>query len=136
MAVIADYINMSVSLVLSNKQGTDVEYRLPNDIRKCFDDFALPDGYSVFRGTVAGGGGVADVNLSAITIMVALFMSDACTVRIFDDSAASDTIDLNLATLILSANKDEDLGLDRIPAIRITNGNADAVEYTYVFATT
>jgi hypothetical protein len=100
MAAIADYINMSVSMVLSNKQGTDVEYRLPNDIRKQFDDFALPDGYSIFRGTVAGGGATADINLSAPNIMVALFMSDACTVRIYDDSAGSDTIDLNLAFVV------------------------------------
>jgi hypothetical protein len=135
MAVTADYINMAVSMVLSNKQGTDVEYRLPNDIRKCFDDFALPDGYSIFRGTVANGA-TADINLYAPNIMVALFMSDACTVRIYDDSGGSDTIDLNLATLVLSTNKDEDLGLDRTPAIRITNGTGASVEYTYIVVST
>jgi hypothetical protein len=136
MAVSADYMNMAISLVLGNRLGTDVEYRLPNDIRKCFDDFEMPGGYSVSRGTVAGGGATANINLSAPNIMVALFMSDACTVTIYDDSGGSDTIDLNLATLVLSSNEDADLGLDRTPAIRITNGNADAVEYTYVVVST
>ena len=108
MAVIADYVNMSVSLVLSNKQGTDVEYRLPNDIRKQFDDFALPDGYELIRGTIANG---ATVNLGPAAtgnICYALFLSDVCSVTIAD---VNSDVTLRLASVVLSSNKDEDITL-------------------------
>jgi hypothetical protein len=134
MAVTADYINMAISLVLSNRQGTDVEYRLPNDIRKCFDDFALPNGYNVVRGTMADG---ATVNMNATdteNIFFALFLSDACTVTIKD---VNTDITLNLATLILSANKDADILLkDAVDPVAVTNSTGAAVEYTYVVGNT
>jgi hypothetical protein len=133
MAVTADYMNMAISLVLGNRLGTDVEYRLPNDIRKCFDDFEMPGGYSVVRGTVANGA-VADIRIPDASIMVSLFLSDACTVIIFDD--AGDEIELTLAALVLSANKTAPLGLvTATKAFRVTNATGAVVEYTYVSAT-
>ena len=134
MAVIADYVNMSVSLVLSNKQGTDVEYRLPNDIRKQFDDFALPDGYEMVRGTIANGAHT-DITVPDANVMFGLFLSDACTVLLIDDS--SEELELNLATLVLSANKDANIGLKTgSKAFRVTNGTGASVEYTYIVINT
>ena len=131
MAVIADYINMSVSLVLSNKQGTDVEYRLPNDIRKGFDDFALPLGYSINRGTLANGA-TKTIGAVALGMLFALFLSDACSVQVYDTGGTEVT--LNLAMLILSSNKDADLLLRDVTTVIITNGTGATVEWTYVQA--
>ena len=130
MAVIADYINMSVSLVLSNKQGTDVEYRLPNDIRKQFDDFALPDGYEMVRGTIANAATVTIGPSNNDVICYSLFLSDACDVRIFDDDS---DVTLKLASLVLSTNKDEDLRLkDVVSSVTVENNTGASVEYTYI----
>jgi len=134
MAVSADYLNMAVSLVLSNKQGTDVEYRLPNDIRKCFDDFALPEGYEMVRGTIAN---TATVNIGPTdtgNICYALFLSDICSVTIAD---VNSDVTLRLGSFVLSANKDEDITLkDAANAVSVTNTTGATVEYTYIVINT
>ena len=53
MATVQDYLNLAISGTISNQTKTDVEFQLPNDIRKLSD--LKVDAWSVKRQTVAAG---------------------------------------------------------------------------------
>ena len=53
MATVQDYLNLAISGTISNQTKTDVEFRLPDDIRKLSD--LKVDAWSVKRQTVAAG---------------------------------------------------------------------------------
>jgi hypothetical protein len=52
MATVQDYLNMAISLTLSNKSGTDKAFALPDDFRK-YSDLKVKQ-YHVKTGTAAG----------------------------------------------------------------------------------
>jgi hypothetical protein len=53
MATVQDYLNLAISGTMSNLAKTDVEFRLPDDIRRLSD--MKVDSWSVKRETVAAG---------------------------------------------------------------------------------
>jgi hypothetical protein len=74
MATVQDYLNLAVSGTLSNQAKTDVEFRLPDDIRRLTD--MKVDAWSVKRVTVAAGATGQDFNvISSATSLFMVFFS-------------------------------------------------------------
>jgi hypothetical protein len=127
MAVLPDYLNLSLLLRISNKQQTDIEYELPDDIRK-WEDFQLPAGYSLVRGTIAAGATETPA-MPANNVLVFIQTSTSVIFRVTAGVAASIT-----GTVFLAA-----AGSDTATGITVLNIIAPAgpdVEYTLLMLPT
>ena len=131
MAVLPDYLNLSLLLRISNKQQTDIEYELPDDIRK-WEDFQLPEGYAVVRGTLdapaPGPPAVPDtvvlpVPADNVLVFVQASGNVACTVLAVAAAAMQGRM------FLFASGTDRDT---LITGITLTNQEAGAIEYTFL----
>ena len=127
MAVLPDYLNLSLLLRISNKQQTDIEYELPDDIRK-WEDFQLPAGYTMVRGTLVGGAAATVLAVPAANVL--LFVQSSGN-TLFAINGASGPATFQGRMLLFAS------GLDRTTAIvglSLTSQEAAGVvtEYTYL----
>ena len=88
MAVVSDYLNMSMSLLLSNRQKTDVEYRLPNDVRSVLDKEVAS--WDVSRQTVPADttNRSFDVGNNATSVFLVFFSHPVAVVEINNTATA------------------------------------------------
>ena len=107
MAAIPDYLNLSLLLRLSNKQQTDIEYELPDDIRK-WENFVLPAGYTMRRGTIAAAGTLV-IPLAAAQVLVCAATSGAANFRV----TATAESQVRGTLMLYSAGSDANLGITR-----------------------
>ena len=85
MATVQDYLNLAISGTISNQTKTDVEFQLPNDIRKLSD--LKVDAWSVKRQTVAAGAtGTFNVVGNATSLLLVFFSHPVAVTEI--DNAA------------------------------------------------
>ena len=128
MAVLPDYLNLSLLLRISNKQQTDIEYELPDDIRK-WEDFALPGAYSVNRGPLAANGAAGDsVTLSTTAgngVLLFAHASGRSTFTVTAGAAAAMTGNM----FLFAAGEDNGSG---VTSVVIENQTASVIEYTYI----
>ena len=128
MAVLPDYLNLSLLLRISNKQQTDIEYELPDDIRK-WEDFALPGGYTATRGPLAANGAVGDaVTLLATTGNGVLLFAHASGSSTFPVTAGAAAV-MTGNMVLFAAGEDSGSG---VTSVIIENQTASVIEYTYV----
>ena len=91
MAVVSDYLNMSMSLLLSNRQKTDVEYRLPNDARSVLDKEVAS--WDVSRQTVPADATNRsfDVGNNATSVFLVFFSHPVAVVEVNNTATAFHT---------------------------------------------
>ena len=123
MAVLPDYLNLSLLLRISNKQQTDIEYELPDDIRK-WEDFVLPDGYTLVRGTIPPAA-IATVAMPANSVLVFAQTSGSAIFRVTAGAVAGFTGTMFMA----AAGSDATLGITGLQ-ITAPAAPAPAIEYT------
>ena len=123
MAVLPDYLNLSLLLRISNKQQTDIEYELPDDIRK-WEDFQLPAGYTMVRGTIAPAG-VVTVTMPVTSVLVFVQTSGTAAFRVTAGAVATITGTMFLA----AAGSDTAMGVTGLQ-ITAPGAPAPAIEYT------
>ena len=87
MATVQDYLNLAISGTVSNQTKTDVEFQLPNDIRKLVD--MKVDAWSVKRTTVAADATVVFNVLGHQTSLFLLFFSHPVSIREVEDSSVA-----------------------------------------------
>ena len=127
MAVLPDYLNLSLLLRISNKQQTDIEYELPDDVRQ-WSDFQLPAGYTMIRGTLVGGAAATVLSVPVANVLVFVQTSGN---TLFALNGASGPATFQGRMFLFSA------GADRTTAIvglSLTSQEAAGVvtEYTYI----
>jgi len=79
MATVQDYLNLAISGTISNQAKTDVEFQLPNDIRKLSD--LKVDSWQVARKTIAAGATQAFNVTGLTTSLFFLFFSHPVQIR-------------------------------------------------------
>tara|TARA_R110000824_G_scaffold10773_1_gene47143 strand:- start:7554 stop:7955 length:402 start_codon:yes stop_codon:yes gene_type:complete len=129
MAVLPDYLNLSLLLRISNKQQTDIEYELPDDIRK-LEDFELPEGYVVQRGDLVGtspGPAVTVTMPISSTNTFALVVTSEFSS--FNVTTATGTGQMHGRMFLLSVGSDD---VSRITALTVTNLAGPTGEYTFI----
>lgn len=126
MAVLPDYLNLSLLLRISNKQQTDIEYELPDDIRK-WEDFQLPAGYTMVRGTLVGGAAATVLAVPAANVLIFVQTSGN---TLFTISGAGVTA-IQGRMFLFSSNMDRSTA---ITGLSLTSQEAAATvtEYTYI----
>ena len=85
MATVQDYLNLALSGTISNQTKTDVEFQLPNDIRKLAD--MKVDSWSVKRTTVSAGAGQAFNAIGNATSLFLVFFSHPVQVTKIDNAS-------------------------------------------------
>jgi hypothetical protein len=91
MAVVQDYMNMSMSLRVGNRTMTDVEYELPDDVRSVISDLKVSD-FKITRSTVAASAvdQSPGVSLSGSSVLLVFFSHPVAVKELADgDISAS-----------------------------------------------
>ena len=79
MATVQDYLNLAISGTISNQSKTDIEFQLPNDIRRLSD--LKVASWEVTRSTIAAGGSAAFNVSGNTTSLFLLFFSHPVEIR-------------------------------------------------------
>jgi hypothetical protein len=85
MAVVQDYLSALVSLQIGNLSRSDIEYSLPDDIRKLTD--MKVDAWTVTRQTVSAGAGQAFNATGNATSLFLVFFSHPVQVTKIDNAS-------------------------------------------------
>jgi hypothetical protein len=79
MATVQDYLNLALSATISNQSKTDVEFQLPNDIRKLTD--LKVASWQIVRQEIAAGTANVKINRSVVAqSMIMVFFSHPVSV--------------------------------------------------------
>jgi hypothetical protein len=85
MATVQDYLNLAISGTVSNQTKTDVEFQLPNDIRKLSG--MKVDAWQVTRSTIAAGATATFNVVGNTTSLLMVFFSHPVAVTEIDNAA-------------------------------------------------
>lgn len=91
MATVQDYLNLAISGTMSNLAKTDVEFRLPDDIRRLSD--MKVDAWQVTRSTIAAGATNQSFNVvgNATSLFMVFFSHPVAVVEINNTATAFHT---------------------------------------------
>ena len=123
MAVLPDYLNLSLLLRISNKQQTDIEYELPDDVRK-LEDFQLPEGYTMIRNSLSASATALLVSTNGVLV----FLQTSGQAR-FSVTAGGAAVMVG-TMFLFSVGSDTACGITQIQVQNMSG--TDAIEYTYI----
>lgn len=93
MATVQDYLNLALSATISNQSKTDVEFQLPNDIRKLTD--LKVNRYQITRTTLAAGATtqrVGSLYTASSSLMLVFFSHPVLLVQFQGTSTTTDAM--------------------------------------------
>ena len=123
MAALPDYLNLSLLLRISNKQQTDIEYELPDDVRQ-WSDFQLPEGYTLIRNSLAASATALLVSTNGVLVFLQTSGQARFSVTATGAAAMTGTM------FLFAVGSDAQCGITQIT---IQNLSAtDPIEYTYL----